>query len=108
MHIMVIDFCRNVLGLEDANSSEFNMFTPHPVIDLLSEQRDLPDKGGTMRLGVYPCQLQPDSRAGVAYGEEFVFERHRHRFEFNNDYREQLGAAGLVFIGLTADGRRVA
>jgi len=83
------------------------VFTPQPVIDLLPEQRDLPDKGGTMRLGVYPCQLQPGSRAAEAYGEEFVFERHRHRFEFNNDYRERLGAAGLRFSGLSPDGRLV-
>jgi CTP synthase len=107
MQILCIEFARSALGAEQANSTEFDVFTPHPIIDLLPEQRDLPDKGGTMRLGVYPCQLQPGSRAATAYGEEFVFERHRHRFEFNNDYREQLGAAGLVFSGLSPDGRLV-
>jgi CTP synthase len=107
MQILCIEFARTALGSEQANSTEFDVFTPHPVIDLLPEQRDLPDKGGTMRLGVYPCQLKPGSRAAVAYGDEFVFERHRHRFEFNNDYREQLGTAGLVFSGLSPDGRLV-
>jgi CTP synthase len=107
MQILCIEFARSALGAEEANSTEFDVFTPLPVIDLLPEQRDLPDKGGTMRLGVYPCQLQSGSRASAAYDEEFVFERHRHRFEFNNDYREQLGAAGLVFSGLSPDGRLV-
>ncbi|HLH21479.1 MAG TPA: CTP synthase [Chloroflexota bacterium] len=107
MQILCIEFARAALGSEQANSTEFDVFTPQPVIDLLPEQRDLPDKGGTMRLGVYPCQLQPGSRAAEAYGEEFVFERHRHRFEFNNDYRERLGAAGLRFSGLSPDGRLV-
>jgi CTP synthase len=107
MQILCIEFARSALGSEQANSTEFDVFSPHPVIDLLPEQRDLPDKGGTMRLGVYPCQLQPGSLAATAYGEEFVFERHRHRFEFNNDYREQFGAAGLVFSGLSPDGRLV-
>jgi CTP synthase len=74
---------------------------------LLPEQRDLPDKGGTMRLGVYPCQLQPATRAHAAYGESIIFERHRHRFEFNNDYRERLAAQGLIFSGLSPDGRLV-
>jgi len=107
MQILCIEFARAALGAPDANSTEFDVFTAHPVIDLLPEQRDLPDKGGTMRLGVYPCQLHPTGRATAAYGEEFVFERHRHRFEFNNDYREQLSAAGLVFSGLSPDGRLV-
>ena len=107
MQIMAIEFARNVLGLEDANSSEFNMFTPHPVIDLLPEQRDLPDKGGTMRLGLYPCQLQPDTKALEAYGERILFERHRHRFEFNNEYRLPFERAGMRFSGLSPDGRLV-
>ena len=107
MQIMAIEFGRNVLGLEDANSSEFNMFTPHPVIDLLPEQRDLPDKGGTMRLGLYPCQLQPDTRALEAYGERILFERHRHRFEFNNEYRLPFERGGMRFSGLSPDGRLV-
>ena len=107
MQILCIEFARAALGSEQANSTEFAVFTPHPVIDLLPEQRDLPDKGGTMRLGTYPCQLQPGTRAAAAYGEQIVFERHRHRFEFNNDYRERLGEAGLVFSGLSPDGRLV-
>ena len=107
MQIMAIEFGRDVLGLEDANSSEFNMFTPYPVIDLLPEQRDLPDKGGTMRLGLYPCQLQPNTRALEAYGERILFERHRHRFEFNNEYRMQYERAGMRFSGLSPDGRLV-
>ncbi len=107
MQIMAIEFARNVLGLEDANSTEFNMFSPHPVIDLLPEQRDLPDKGGTMRLGLYPCQLQPGSLALEAYGEPILFERHRHRFEFNNEYRRPFELAGMRFGGLSPDGRLV-
>ncbi len=108
MQIMVIELARHVLGSEEPNSTEFNMFTPHPVIDLLPEQRDVPDKGGTMRLGQYPCQLIPGSRAVDAYGgANIVFERHRHRYEFNNDYRELLGVAGLTFSGLSPDGRLV-
>jgi CTP synthase len=107
MQILCIEFARAALGSEQANSTEFDLFTPHPVIDLLPEQRDLPDKGGTMRLGMYPCKLQPGSHAATAYGEEVVFERHRHRFEFNNDYRDQLREAGLVFSGLSPDGRLV-
>jgi CTP synthase len=107
MQILCIEFARAALGAERANSTEFDVFTPHPVIDLLPEQRDLPDKGGTMRLGVYPCQLQPGTRAAAAYQEPIVFERHRHRFEFNNEYRESLAEQGLVFSGLSPDGRLV-
>jgi CTP synthase len=112
MQIMVIEMARQALGSSEPNSTEFNMFTPHPVIDLLPEQRDIPDKGGTMRLGQYPCQLMPGTRAWDAYiasgtGTNIVFERHRHRYEFNNDYRDLLGVAGLVFSGLSPDGRLV-
>jgi CTP synthase len=107
MQVMCIEFARAMLGDEDANSTEFNLFSRHPVIDLLPEQKDVADKGGTMRLGAYPCQLVPASRASAAYQQEIVFERHRHRFEFNNDYRDRLGAAGLVFSGLSPDGRLV-
>jgi CTP synthase len=107
MQIMVIEFARDVLELDDANSTEFNVFTPHPVIDLLPEQRDLPDKGGTMRLGLYPCQLQPGTHAMEAYGEPILFERHRHRFEFNNEYRLPFEQAGMRFSGLSPDGRLV-
>jgi CTP synthase len=107
MQIMVIEFARNVLGLPEANSTEFSMFCPDPVIDLLPEQRDLPDKGGTMRLGLYPCQLQPGTRALEAYGEHILFERHRHRYEFNNEYRFQIERAGMKLSGLSPDGRLV-
>jgi CTP synthase len=107
MQIMAIEFARNVVGLEDANSTEFNMFTPHAVIDFLPEQRDLPDKGGTMRLGLYPCQLQEDTLALQAYGERILFERHRHRYEFNNEYRLPFERAGMRFSGLSPDGRLV-
>ena len=107
MQVQCIEFARWALGDEDANSTEFNLFTRYPVIDLLPEQKDVADKGGTMRLGVYPCQLQRGSRAGRAYQQEIVFERHRHRFEFNNDFREQLAESGLEFSGLSPDGRLV-
>ena len=107
MQVLCIEFARHVLQGEEANSTEFDLFTRHPIIDLLPEQKDVEDKGGTMRLGVYPCQLDRGSRAGRAYQQEIVFERHRHRFEFNNDYRERLGGAGLVFSGLSPDGRLV-
>jgi CTP synthase len=107
MQVMVIEFARSVLQSDEPNSTEFNMFTRHPVIDLLPEQKDVAEKGGTMRLGVYPCQLTPDTRADRAYGQSIVFERHRHRFEFNNDYRQLLGDAGLVISGLSPDGRLV-
>jgi CTP synthase len=107
MQCAVIDVAREVLGSEDANSTEFNAFTAHPVIDLLPEQRDIEDKGGTMRLGVYPCRLLPGSRAAAAYGEAVVYERHRHRFEFNNHYREPLERAGMVVSGVSPNGRLV-
>ncbi len=108
MQIMVIELARYVLGTSEPNSTEFNMFSGHPVIDLLPEQRDVGEKGGTMRLGQYPCQLIPSTRAAEAYNTtNIIFERHRHRYEFNNDYRELLGVAGLVFSGLSPDGRLV-
>ena len=107
MQCAVIDFAREVLGSEDANSTEFNAFTANPVIDLLPEQRDIEDKGGTMRLGVYPCRLVPGSRAAAAYGEAVVYERHRHRFEFNNLYREPLQQAGMLVSGVSPNGRLV-
>jgi CTP synthase len=107
MQCAVVDFAREVLDSDDANSTEFNAFTPHPVIDLLPEQRDVEDMGGTMRLGVYPCKLQEGTRAHAAYGEPVVYERHRHRFEFNNHYREVLEEAGMVFSGTSPNGRLV-
>ena len=103
----VIDIAREALGAPDANSTEFAAFTSTPVIDLMPEQRDVANMGGTMRLGLYPCKLLPGSKAQQAYGEEVVYERHRHRFEFNNEYREVLGEAGLVYSGLSPNGRLV-
>jgi len=103
MQVMCIEFARNVLGLEDANSSEFNDLSEHPVIDLMLEQRQVSDLGGTMRLGEYPCKLKAGTTAAQAYGRSIVMERHRHRFEFNNDYREQFEAAGMVFSGVSPD-----
>jgi CTP synthase len=107
MQCMVIELARTALGTEDANSTEFDAFTPHPVIDLLPEQRDVADKGGTMRLGSYPCVLETGSLAARAYGQPIVLERHRHRYEFNNSYRELLAAHGMTFTGLSPDGRLV-
>jgi len=107
MQCMVIELSRSALGTDDANSTEFDAFTPHPVIDLLPEQRDLADKGGTMRLGSYPCVLTEGSLAHRAYKQPIVLERHRHRFEFNNSYRELLETNGMRFSGLSPDGRLV-
>ncbi len=107
MQVMCVEFARHALGSEQPHSTEFEPNTPHPIIDLMPDQRDLADMGGTMRLGSYPCVLQPDTRAAAAYGQPQVAERHRHRFEFNNTYRDQLGEAGLVFSGVSPDGRLV-
>ncbi|NJP06746.1 MAG: CTP synthase [Chloroflexaceae bacterium] len=107
MQCATIAFARKVLPSELANSTEFQPDTPDPVIDLMPDQRGIVDKGGTMRLGVYPCVLTPGTRAAAAYGESNVLERHRHRFEFNNAYRQVLEAAGLVISGLSPDGRLV-
>jgi CTP synthase len=103
----VIDFARDFLEAPDANSTEFAPFTSTPVIDLMPDQRTISDMGGTMRLGVYPCKLQPGSLAHRAYGEELIYERHRHRFEFNNEYRELLEEKGVRFSGLSPNGRLV-
>jgi CTP synthase len=107
MQCAVVDIAREVLDVPDANSTEFNAFTSHPVIDLLPEQRDIEEKGGTMRLGVYPCKLTPSTKAAQAYGEAVVYERHRHRFEFNNHYRDALANAGVIFSGTSPNGRLV-
>jgi CTP synthase len=104
---MVIEYARHVLGLIGANSTEFNREAPHPVISLLSEQEGIEDKGGTMRLGAYPCALVPGTKAAAAYGVSHVDERHRHRFEFNNKYRQQLADAGLIASGTSPDGSLV-
>ncbi|MDD4097153.1 MAG: CTP synthase, partial [Lentisphaeria bacterium] len=105
MQCMVIEYCRHVLGWTDADSTEFNDQTGHPVIDLMPEQRHVTAKGGTMRLGAYPCVLQPKSRAAAAYGQATASERHRHRYELNNAFREDLEKAGLVISGASPDQR---
>jgi CTP synthase len=107
MQVMCIEFARNVVGLEGANSSEFDATSPHPVIDLMDSQREVVDMGGTMRLGAYFAVLQPGSRAMAAYGEPIVSERHRHRYEFNPAYRTRMEEAGLVCSGTSPDGRLV-
>jgi CTP synthase len=107
MQVMVVEFGRYVLGSEDANSTEFNRNTPHPVIDLLPEQIAVDDLGGTMRLGLYPCKLISGTIAGNAYNLSLVDERHRHRFEFNNTYREIFNEHGMIFSGISPDNRLV-
>ena len=106
MQVMCIEFARFVLGTNDANSTEFNKDTSNPIIDLMPNQRNISEKGGTMRLGVYPCMLIPGTRAAEAYGKtenSNVNERHRHRFEFNNKYRQVFSENGMVFSGLSPD-----
>jgi CTP synthase len=105
MQMAVVEYARNICGLAKANSSEFDFKTPHPVIDLLPEQRDVTDKGASMRLGAYPCVLSPDSFAYAAYGQKEISERHRHRYEFNNDYKKILTDKGLQITGASPDGR---
>lgn len=107
MQCAVIEYARNVLGLKDAHSSEFVADTQYPVIDLMPEQRDIDEKGGTMRLGLYPCKLKDDSLAYDCYKDELVYERHRHRYEFNNQFREKLTSAGMILSGLSPDDRLV-
>ncbi|MBF0302970.1 MAG: CTP synthase [Desulfamplus sp.] len=118
MHMAVIEFARNIAGMEDAHGSEFDDHTPYPVIYLMKEwydeqtkqmeKRDTSsDKGGTMRLGAYPCRLVPDTIAMTAYREENISERHRHRYEFNNEYKERLEKAGLIISGTSPDGQLV-
>ncbi|WP_201714488.1 CTP synthase [Rossellomorea arthrocnemi] len=107
MQLASVEYARNVLGLDGAHSAELNPETPYPVIDLLPEQKDIEDLGGTLRLGLYPCKLTKGSKAYTAYDGEVVYERHRHRFEFNNHYREQMEKAGFIFSGTSPDGRLV-
>jgi CTP synthase len=107
MHIMVIEVARKALKSNKPNSREFDENTPYPVIDLLPEQKKVREKGGTMRLGLYPCNLVPGTHAAAAYNEPLIYERHRHRFEFNNDFKEVLGKEGLIPSGLSPDGRLV-
>jgi CTP synthase len=107
MQLASVEFARNVLGLEGAHSAELMPETPFPVIDLLPEQKDIEDLGGTLRLGLYPCKIKEDTKAFAAYNDEVVYERHRHRYEFNNEYREQMEKAGFIFSGTSPDGRLV-
>ena len=107
MQCAVIEFARHVCGLKGAHSSEFDPNTVYPVIDLMPDQANIVEKGGTMRLGVYPCKVMEDTLTYKAYQEEIVYERHRHRFEFNNEYRQQLTEAGLVIGGALPNGRLV-
>jgi CTP synthase len=115
MQVMVVELARHALGDDEPNSTEFDIKTQHPVIDLMADQRDISEMGGTMRLGLYPCQLVAGTRAAAAYaasperqtGPAIIHERHRHRFEVNNAYRELLAGAGMVFSGLSPDGRLV-
>lgn len=107
MQCAVIEFARHVCGMADANSSEFNPNSTHPVIDLMPEQLDVEDLGGTMRLGLYPCKVYPDTLTSNAYNAELIYERHRHRYEFNNAFREEIVGKGLVLGGTLPNGRLV-
>ena len=106
LHMATIEFARNVLGLAGANSTEIDGETPHPVIDLMPGQKGV-DMGGTMRLGLWPCWLEPGTKAAMAYGESHVSERHRHRFEVNNQYRSQMEDAGFIASGISRDANLV-
>jgi CTP synthase len=105
MQLMVVEFAREALGTDEVNSTEFEPNTPNPVIGLMPDQYQVTDKGGTMRLGLYPCKLQPGTIAANAYKVDQVEERHRHRYELNNAYREVLEKNGMQFSGISPDGR---
>lgn len=107
MQLASVEFARHVVGLEGAHSSEIDPDTPHPIIDLLPEQKDVEDLGGTLRLGLYPCKLLEGTLAYEAYQDEVIYERHRHRYEFNNQYRQVMEQHGFVFSGTSPDGRLV-
>jgi len=107
MQLMVVEFARYILGDERVNSTEFDRSTPQPVIDLMPDQKNITDMGGTMRLGLYPCQLVPGTIAANAYQQDLVEERHRHRFEFNNKYRQVLSEHGMIYSGISPDGKLV-
>ncbi|HHW48319.1 MAG TPA: CTP synthase [Clostridiaceae bacterium] len=107
MQMAVVEFARNVIGLHDAHSSEFDADTSNPVIDLMPEQKDIDEKGGTMRLGIYPCKIKEGSLADKIYNERLIYERHRHRYELNNEYREILASKGMIFSGLSPSERLV-
>ncbi|WP_340694385.1 CTP synthase [Hydrogenobacter thermophilus] len=107
MQLMCVEFARNVLDLKQANSTEFDPNTPHPVIDLMEDQKGIDKLGGTMRLGSYPCMLVSGSKVKEIYGKDVVYERHRHRYEFNNSYRDIYERSGMVFSGLSPNGKLV-
>ncbi|MCL2825422.1 MAG: gamma-glutamyl-gamma-aminobutyrate hydrolase family protein, partial [Polyangiaceae bacterium] len=107
MQLAVVEFARNILDMPDANSTEFDENTSHPVIDLMPDQRDIKEKGGTMRLGAFPCKLLESSLAALVYGQPEVKERHRHRYEFANEYRDAMTRGGMVLSGTSPDGRLV-
>ena len=107
MQMAVVEFARDVLGLEDANSEEFDENTKNPVIHIMDDQKNIENKGGTMRLGSYPCILKEGTKAFELYGKKEIAERHRHRYEYNNDYKEKMEAAGLICSGTSPDGRLV-
>ena len=107
MQLAIVEFSRNVLGLADATSIELNPETPHPVITLLPDQNGVEDLGGTLRLGAYPCVLQNGTKAIDLYGQREISERHRHRYEVNNEYREAFIQGGMILSGLSPDGRIV-
>ncbi len=107
MQLATIEFARNVLGLENANSTEIDKNTKYPIIDLMPDQKDIDKIGGTLRLGVYPCRLMENTKARNIYNEEIIYERHRHRYEFNNEFRKPMEDKGMVFSGLSPDGRLV-
>ena len=107
MQLAIVEFARNVLGLTDAHSAELDPSTLHPVIHLMPEQNGIADIGGTLRLGSYPCVLNKDSKAYQLYGEEIIHERHRHRYEVNNDFRNELSHHGMLLSGISPDGRIV-
>lgn len=107
MQLAIVEFARDVIGLSDAHSIELNPRTVHPVIDLMPDQADIEDIGGTLRLGSYPCVLKEGTKSYSLYGETTIHERHRHRYEVNNDYRNVLEENGMVLSGMSPDGRIV-
>ncbi|MFW5991587.1 MAG: CTP synthase [Halanaerobiaceae bacterium] len=107
MQCAVVEFGRNVAGFQGANSTEFDHSTNYPVIDIMPDQKDIEDMGGTMRLGLYPCKMTPDTISREAYGEEIIYERHRHRYEFNNEYRNEFKELGMVMAGVSPDEKLV-
>src|SRR5690606_17422071 len=105
MQLAVVEFARNVAKFKDAHSSEINPDTPYPVIDLMPEQKDAEATNGSMRLGLYPCKIKEDTLAFKIYNDEIIYERHRHKFEFNNEYRDKLVEEGLTISGVSPDER---